>query len=268
MKAKFEIYANGLPVKLKMFQFSGGEYQVELSDYPQIASTTNPSFHIKAFILNGDIMPLALIVDSIRRTFSTCRISLEMPYLPYARQDRVMNAGESLACKVFCEAVNALNFERVYVSDCHSDVGLALLKNVVNVQFAMPNEYAYTLNPLNNPYDVLVAPDAGALKKSYKIAQTYGIKELVRADKLRNVQNGEITGTVVYGNVEGKKTIICDDICDGGMTFLKLGEELRKQNPKSLHLHVTHGIFSKGKEELLKIFDTVTATYDYEVMFK
>ena len=268
MKAKFEVYANGLPVKLKMFQFSGGEYQVELSDYPQIASTTNPSFHIKAFILNGDIMPLALIVDSIRRTFPTCRISLEMPYLPYARQDRVMNAGESLACKVFCEAVNALNFERVYVSDCHSDVGLSLLNKVVNVQFTLPNEYAYVLNPLNNPYDVLVAPDAGALKKSYKIAQMYGIKELVRADKLRNVQNGVITGTVVYGDVGDKKTIICDDICDGGMTFLKLGEELRKQGPKTLHLHVTHGIFSKGKEELLKIFDTVTATFDYEEMFK
>ena len=268
MKFKFEVYANGFPVKLEMFQFSGGEYQVKLSNFPVLGTTVNPGFVIKAFMLNGDIMPLALIVDAIRRDFPSCRIGLEMPYLPYARQDRVMNRGESLACKVFCDAINALDFEKVYINDCHSDVGVALLKNVVNHEFCFLNSYAYISSAFKQPYEVIVAPDAGALKKSYKIAKMYGIPELVRADKLRNVETGEITGTVVYGSVEGKNVIVADDICDGGMTFLKLGEELRKQNPKGLHLHVTHGIFSKGKEDLLKVFDTVTSNFDYEVMFK
>lgn len=268
MKCKFQIYVQGNPVDLKIFQFSGGEYQVQLSKFPVLPTKMVPVIHIKAFILNGDFMPLALIVDALRRDFPTAEIGLEMPYLPYARQDRVMNAGEALACKVFCEAVNSLNLSKVYISDCHSDVGLALLKNVVDIPLQLPNTYAYVLNPLQKPYDTLVSPDAGALKKCYKIAKMYGIPEVIRADKTRDVTNGNITGTTVYGMVEGRRVIICDDICDGGRTFVELGKELRKQEPKELHLHVTHGIFSKGKEELLSIFDSVTATFDYEEMFK
>ncbi|QDH46510.1 putative ribose-phosphate pyrophosphokinase [Aeromonas phage LAh_9] len=267
MKSKFQVFVQGMAINTSIFQFSGGEYQVNL-DKLVIAGNNPVKAHIQAFILDGDIMPLALIVDALRGVYGDCSISLDLPYLPYARQDRVMNSGEALSCKVFCDMINGLGFSNVYINDCHSDVGLALIKNVTNIPLQLPTEYAYILNPLHKPYDAIVAPDAGALKKSYKVAQSYHIPELIRADKTRDVTNGVITGTVVYGDVEGKRLIVCDDICDGGMTFIKLGEELRKQGAKSIDLHVTHGIFSKGKTELLKLYNNVTATFDYEEMFK
>jgi ribose-phosphate pyrophosphokinase len=42
-----------------------------------------------------------------------------------------------------------------------------------------------------------------------------------------------------------------DDICDGGMTFIKIAEALTTQyNIKELSLYVSHGLFTKGTEVL------------------
>lgn len=62
--------------------------------------------------------------------------------------------------------------------------------------------------------------------------------------------------------------IIIDDICDGGATFLNIAKEIRNNHFKSLYdikiyLIVTHGIFSKGFDELSKYFDGIYCTNSY-----
>jgi len=54
-----------------------------------------------------------------------------------------------------------------------------------------------------------------------------------------------------------------DDICDGGGTFLGLATALKEKNAGKLSLIVSHGIFSKGFEELNKSFDTVFTTNSF-----
>ena len=72
----------------------------------------------------------------------------------------------------------------------------------------------------------------------------------------------------VFGDVTGKSVLIADDICDGGRTFIELAKVLKERGAAHIHLHVTHGIFSKGKAVFEGLIDTVTSTYDYEEMFK
>lgn len=242
-----------LPAGLEIKKFSGGETQVTFKN-PSTSDEGN-IVELFALIRDGDIMQLALIVDAIRRDIKNPIINLHMPYLPYARQDRVMNKGESLAVKVFCDFVNSLNFNSVKVDDCHSDVGVALLNNVNNDQTFIPE-----VQELN--FDLLVAPDAGALKKTYKYAKLLN-RDVVRADKERNVQTGEITGTVVYGDVKDKHVLIMDDLCDGGRTFIELAKVLYAQGAKKVTLYVSHGIFSYGKEVLYDAKVDVLCKYDW-----
>jgi len=55
--------------------------------------------------------------------------------------------------------------------------------------------------------------------------------------------------------------LIVDDICDGGGTFIGLGEAIKKINPSAkLELFVTHGFFTKGLDKLLKLYDTIYTT--------
>lgn len=59
--------------------------------------------------------------------------------------------------------------------------------------------------------------------------------------------------------------LIFDDMCDGGMTFIKEGQWLKDKYPnKKLHLFVAHGIFSNGFDELFKYYDKIITTNSYQ----
>ena len=121
MENIFKVKVNKyLPAKLEIKKFSGGETQAMFHN-PSTSDEGNV-VELFALIRDGDIIPLALVVDAIRREIKSPIINLHLPYLPYARQDRVMNKGESLAIKVYCDFINSLNFNSIKVDDCHSDV--------------------------------------------------------------------------------------------------------------------------------------------------
>ncbi len=46
-----------------------------------------------------------------------------------------------------------------------------------------------------------------------------------------------------------QKVLICDDLADGGATFIRIMDMLRPLS-KEVTLYVTHGIFSKGLKVL------------------
>src|SRR5580692_8825044 len=238
----------GMPISYKCFVFSGGEIQVKLEDdgYVDGCIDYTNRVWITAHIANSnDFMELSLLTDALRRKYKGISLSLIMPYIPYARQDRAMTLGESLSIKVFAGFLNGLNFDSVEVWDAHSDVSLALIDRVIH----RPVERILTKEILCD--SILVSPDAGSLKKVSKVAQVFG-NRMVRADKNRSVIDGSITGTVVYSEHVGDSNfLMVDDICDGGRTFIELGKELRKLTNGQINLYVTHGIFSKGLTPLL-----------------
>lgn len=266
MKFKINAHIGGVDLKPEFFQFSGGEYQVKIRDIkPPIP---HGEVEVTAFLLNGDAMPLLLLMDAIKRKFAgnITKMTLRLPYLPYARQDRVMNDGESLAVKVFADMVNSIEFDEVRVHDVHSDVGVAVLNNCTSYsQWEIIN---FANFDKIKEADCLVIPDAGASKRCLKFAQKANISYVVRADKVRSVETGEITGTEVYGDVTACNCLITDDICDGGRTFIELAKVLRERGAKGITLLVTHGIFSKGKGVFDGLIDEVIAIHDYEEMFK
>jgi len=247
-------------VVYERLKFSGGEIQV------RVKSTIGKGeeLGIDAFLFSSDdIMELVLLVDALRRAAGAhIKIHLICPYLPYARQDRVCAAGESLALKVMCDIINGLDFTTVTVWDVHSDVALALLNNAYNVH---QREF---VSRVRRNDAVLVAPDAGAIKKTLETAKALGMP-MVRADKIRSVEDGSITGTVVYSEHIGDKDfLIVDDICDGGRTFIELAKVLRPLTNGKIYLYITHGIFSKGLEVFDGLIDGIYTANPFPHVFR
>lgn len=212
------------------------------------------------------IMRLLLLTDAVKREYPDIPVLLNMPYIPYARQDRVANRGEPLSIKVFCDLINAQGYHKVIVNDSHSDVALALLSNAHNVgqEVGMFNKFKFLVPAYEREKWGIVAPDAGALKKVYKVSNTQGIDTIFCATKNRDTRTGQVTGTDVNcANFEGRHLLVCDDICDGGRTFVELAKVLKERNCGQLILYVTHGIFSKGKDCLLDYYDDVIFGFDY-----
>ncbi len=210
------------------------------------------------------IMALALVNDAIRR-LSPTSVSLSLGYVPYARQDRVCNPGEALSIKVFCDMINFMNFDKVFILDPHSDVTPALLNNCIIREPATILSSSTLIRDLMDGKVTLVAPDAGATKKVEKVAQHFGGLEVIQGFKKRDLATGALSGFGYIGDVVGKDLLIVDDICDGGGTFLGLATKLYDGGAKSIELYVSHGIFSKGIDCLLDTcFERIYTTNSFD----
>lgn len=237
-----KVYLNSVSeLKYEQFIFPGGEVSVRLLEVDKLYDYSEVL--IFANLLSAkDIIELLMVTDAIRRVVPTIKVSLTIPYIPYARQDRVSVEGEALSIAVFAKLINSQNYETVTVWDPHSDVSSALIDRGVIID----QEYFAISIPVKWENIVLIAPDAGAVKKINKLAQLTGCSVIV-ATKTRNPETGNISGTRIdIKGLEKSDFLIVDDICDGGRTFIELAKVMREQGATKIDLYVTHGIFSKG----------------------
>jgi ribose-phosphate pyrophosphokinase len=253
-------------LEYKRFVFSGGEVSVKL----------NAENH--AFLADPHADTITMVsrmaVDALRRSLKReHRIELFLPYIPYARQDRACVKGESFSLKVFANLLNSLNFDPVIVLDPHSHVAEACIDRikVVSQQEIIGKYQTFKERVLKGV--TFVSPDAGANKKTAELAHYFQHKEFIRADKLRDLENGKILETIVYADdLKGQDIVIADDICDGGRTFIELAKVLKTKGASKVILYVTHGIFSQGIKPLYEggideIWTTTSFSDDFEGAF-
>lgn len=191
------------------------------------------------------------LVDAIADRGGKVR-NLVIPHLPGGRQDRLNPEGDMLfTIKSVAKMINDRNFNRVVTLDPHSPVTPALIDRCK----------VYPLGSLFKTYwkgfNAVIAPDAGAGKRGQEVADMLGLP-LIQAGKVRDVATGKLSGFSVAVE-HGAHYLVVDDICDGGGTFLGLGEKIREQGAFA-NLFVTHGLFTKGTEDLLKVYKRITTT--------
>ncbi len=181
--------------------------------------------------------------------------TLFIPCLFGQRSDRRFNENESFGLKIVCDFINQMGFKRVEILDTHSDVSLALINN--SVKISSFNYVQEVCNEITKENLVLISPDAGAYKKVFKYGEDLNLP-VIAANKFRDIQ-GNITLNIL-GDVKDKDCLIVDDICDGGYTFLLLGEKLKELGAKKVYLYISHGYFSKGFKELNEILSGIYST--------
>lgn len=201
-------------------------------------------------------------------------IHLYIPYLLGARSDRkFVDGGTSYLVDIVAPILNSQNYKSVVTLDAHSDVAAACINNLKVednkklVRFALHDAYG----PNTPDKFVLVSPDAGSLKKIYKVADQIGYRgEYIICSKYRNWEGklSRVEVPIRTGHIQ-KDFIIIDDICDGGRTFVEIAkmikEEVNKYKgiPGKVYLIVTHGIFSARFKELGEYFDKIYCTNSY-----
>ena len=271
---KFKIfYPNQMPAIPEVAKFPGGEIRVKIPDATYISTQNYTSARIEAILLDSaDMMTLVMLVDALRE-LGIVDLSATIPYVPYARQDRVCNPGEALSIRAFANVINSLKFSRVNISDPHSDVTPALLNNcVITPRTTCMQRHTELYDWIcrkgweGKPL-YLVSPDAGSVKKSYDIAKTFPqFKGIIFAEKIRDIATGRIQKTTIAdipADIAEARVLVCDDIGDGFGTFLPLAEQLRAHNPMELNIYVTHGIFSRGEDILHPLYDNVWCSVDF-----
>lgn len=260
-----EIYQNGVSWPMEVLDFPSGEVHVRLAPAPVSEGATEVliCFHGAT---PREVLILLLATDAVRRmTPTNTPVTLHMPFVPYARQDRVVLPGEPLSAAVFCKLINAQGYSTVWIDDPHSDVTPALLERV-RITPASSHISELLLSDEFLQHCLLVAPDAGARKRVEVVHRDCGLKgPVVYASKTRDPATGKLSGFSVEGAIPpGRPLLVVDDICDGGGTFIGLIQELRKHTDSPIYLFVTHGLFTKGRQVLLNAgYADVFYAFDY-----
>lgn len=202
-----------------------------------------------------DLIGLILLSDAIRGVKPGVHLSLNIPYLPYARADRRFTEGDCFGLETFGRLLRVGNFDEINTLDVHS-AGPAFthVSSFLRNYPAMPfiNRAILDFKP-----DAILYPDKGAAHR-YPCSQFYSIF----ATKERDPATGRLSGFTVPDVSRYGRILIVDDICDGGGTFLGIMAAI-PPGP-TFGLYVTHGIFSKGVACLYDSFDHVYTTDSFQ----
>lgn len=248
--------------EIKYFKFPGGEVSVNI--FPAF----NPKLHyvtIKAFINSSDdILALLLTVDAIRKVSPSAILELIIPYIPYGRQDRVCNFGESFSLGIICELIKTMKFGAITTYDSHSELIHSIIENVDNFDPIKLIEGSFFDQFIKENNMLLVSPDEGAKNRNFLFSIHYN-KEVIYCTKKRDLSNGRIIEIDINYNENEKNNnfLIMDDICDGGGTFIEISKKLKENGAKEIYLYVTHGIFSNGLDELKKYITHIYCAYPF-----
>jgi ribose-phosphate pyrophosphokinase len=233
-------YPDGMPM-VKHTMYHNDAYPIEGADTLILRPKS-----IQAFVA------AMFYVDAMEERGHEIR-NLILPFIPGSRQDRINPVGDTLfTAKSVAKMINDRSFDKVVVIDPHSLVAPALIDRCVQVP--LDNMWA----KFWQGYTAILAPDLGATKRAENAAKYMG-KPIHHAEKVRDLASGKLIGFSAPTLKKGEHYLIVDDICDGGGTFLGLAGEIEKAEAFAT-LFVTHGIFSKGTQDLTGKFKGVYTT--------
>jgi ribose-phosphate pyrophosphokinase len=238
------------------FTYSAGETQVRFSkaEIKKIENATE--VHVTARITDAQgVITLCLLSDALLKIAGLDkRMILILPYLPYSRADRRFLEGDCFGLRTFGNIIDGLGYHKVVTVDVHSKEARKYISNLYDIK-------PTPLIPANFAVDsdsIILFPDKGAADR---YSNTFSRR--LYCEKLRNPVTGKLSGFKVDPRVQNyKNVLIIDDICDGGGTFNGIANELQVLgiSPANTYLWVTHGIFSKGFDELSVNFKAIYTT--------
>lgn len=194
-------------------------------------------------------------------------IHLHVPYLPYARQDKKVTNTTTFALKTFANMINAMRFRSVEFVDVHSQEALAEIKYSENL-FPF-DQIKKAIDAVGDP--ILAFPDAGAVERYKRVGHPgrhYFFGEKIRDEKTGEILDYKVRGWVpsIVNSHAMTEILIIDDLCDGGATFKLMADQLYGFGATSVHLYVTHGLFTRGTKTLRNSGIERIFTYKGEVL--
>jgi len=200
-----------------------------------IQSTSNPA--------NDNLMELLIMTDALRRS-SANRITAVIPYFGYARQDRRAKARTPISAKLVANLIAQAGVDRVLTLDLHAAQIQGFFDIPVDNLYSSPVFALDIEHNFKGQLDdvMIVSPDVGGVARARDLARRLNAP-LAIVDKRRE-RAGEVDGMTVIGQVEGKKCIIVDDICDTAGTLCKASELLIENGATEVHSYITHGVLS------------------------
>jgi ribose-phosphate pyrophosphokinase len=222
-------------------RFSDGEIQVEIGENVRgmdayiIQSTCTDA--------NTNLMELLIMTDALKRA-SAGSITAVMPYYGYARQDRKAASRVPITAKLVADLIEAAGATRVVSMDMHA----GQIQGFFNIPFDHLYAAPILLEHMRRRFDgraeevVVVSPDAGGVERARAYSKRLGA-QLGIVDK-RRVKANEAEVMNVIGDVQGRITVLLDDMVDTAGTLAQAANALVDKGAAKVFAYATHAVLS------------------------
>jgi len=225
--------------KASIRRFSDMEVFVEILDNMRgedvfvVQSTSYPA--------NDNLMELLVTLDALRRA-SARRITAVIPYYGYARQDRKTGPRTPISAKLVANLITTAGANRVLTLDLHAGQIQGFFDIPTDNLYAEPVFSTDIRKAFNGSDLVIVSPDVGGVVRARAIAKRLDA-DLAIIDKRRDRANQSEVMNII-GEIEGRRTIVVDDIVDTAGTLCNAAAALKDHGAASVHAYITHGVLS------------------------
>jgi ribose-phosphate pyrophosphokinase len=201
-----------------------------------------------SYPVDNHLLELLLMIDAFKRA-SAWRITAVLPYYCYARQDRKDKPRVPISAKLVADLLETAGASRALTLDLHAPQIQGYFDVPVDHLYGSPVLVDYFRNK-KLPNLTVVSPDAGGVERARAFAKKLGAP-LAIVDKRRvDMDVTEVMNLI--GDVQGRSTLIVDDIIDTAGTLVKTADALLREGATQVFAACTHAVFSGAAVERIE----------------
>lgn len=193
------------------------------------------------------LIQLALIADAAKRHGAE-KVTAVVPYLAYARQDRVFIRGEAVSIEAVARMLKAAGVDGLLTVNAHKAEVLAKFPFPAKTVSAIPllAEHFKKKRFLEGAFSL--APDKGAVQLAEEAKKVLG-GEFGYLEKRRDRYTGQVSMEKKELDVHGKKVVIFDDIISTGGTIVAAAKILKEQGTSKVYVACVHPLLIEDAEK-------------------
>lgn len=196
---------------------------------------------------DGKLMRLLFFLGALADA-APARVTAVVPYLCYARQDRIVEPNDPVATRYVARMFEAVGVDRLVAMDVHN---LAAFQNAFRLPTshveAAPLFVAYFAAQFAEMDIVVVSPDAGGVHRAERFRQALSaaLRRHVTSAFVEKQRTGsDLGGISVSGDFSNRTAIILDDMISTGATIVRAARICCDSGASYVYAAATHAVFS------------------------
>jgi len=198
----------------------------------------------------NDKLARLLFFAGALRDHGAARITAVVPYLAYARKDRVTKPRDPVITRYVAQLFEAVGIGGVVTLEVHNVAAFQNAFRIPTLHLDSSEIFAPRAGELAGSGPVVVAsPDPGGVKRAQlfretleaRLAREFGAAYL---EKRRSA--GVVSGDLLAGDVRGATVFLVDDLISTGGTMLRAAQTCLAAGATKVYAFAAHGLFNAG----------------------
>jgi ribose-phosphate pyrophosphokinase len=237
------------PTPTEAYEFASGEIFVRYKE----SVRGSDAFVVQSMThsINRWLMESLIMVDALKRG-SAKRITVVLPFYPYARQDKKHRGREPISARLVADMYKTAGADRILTVDLHTAQIQGFFDGPVDHLFAMDVLATYVERKYAGQPMAVVAPDSGRVRVAERWTDRLGGCPLAFIHKTRDpMRPNQVVANRVVGEVDGRTCLIVDDMIDTASTICRAADILIEEGAANVIVAATHAVLSDPATERL-----------------